>query len=180
MHDDTSTSHARAAQAFGRRSPCSIPGETSPFLPARDPLLVAEPHSCVNFRTAAFAPLPSNLSWTVGKHSKILDHHDLGRRIPVKGTPDINLLGQAVHAFMAATARTPTSLSLPLRGDNPPSLPRVRIPRSSLHGPIGEPSQSWLDARFHGARVRRELLVHAVLGTRTLVGRIDLLVQGTN
>jgi ATP-dependent exoDNAse (exonuclease V) beta subunit len=102
----------------------------------------------------------------------------IGDRIPLNGRPDIGLLGNAVHAFLAAD---------PGQGDNGP---RIAMAASCLAnwgvGGAVDPAAlvtastklwAWISSRWPGSLVHREVPVAGRVGLQRVNGRIDLLVE---
>ncbi len=107
-----------------------------------------------------------------------LSSTSLGSRLPVLGTPEMDELGQAIHAFLAVD-----------RMEGAPDLRRVQaaavLKRWNVLGHL-DPGDlveaadrlwSFLARRFPNARLRREVPVFAPAASQVIVGRIDLLVD---
>ena len=101
----------------------------------------------------------------------------LGARIPFVGDPDLQLLGEAIHRFLAAddpaadiamrTARAGATL---MRWGVPQVAPSDLVTIADrLHAFVGK--------RFAGAPVLREWPVHAEDGLQVMSGRLDLLID---
>ncbi|AWN35086.1 UvrD-helicase domain-containing protein [Methylobacterium radiodurans] len=102
----------------------------------------------------------------------------LGARLPLSGEPEMDLLGQAVHAFLAVDRAEVSPEHR--RSQAARVLERWRVaghldPRDLLEA--ADRLWSFLALRFPGARLRREVPVHAAAGSQAIVGRIDLLVD---
>ncbi len=101
----------------------------------------------------------------------------LGSRIPLVGAPDLQLLGEAIHRFLAADdASTPPEVRMAraeavlMRWGVPQVAPTDLVTMAErLHAFVG--------ARFGGATTLREWPVHAEEGLQVLSGRLDLLVE---
>ena len=164
-----------AGTAYRSRSIVIAP-EVSRIEPACKPS-----YSLTTHQPVAFAPLRSNPSNALAEHAKTLRRHDLGGRILLKGASDMNLLGPAVHAFMAADGLDRDIAARRLLAET--ILHRWRVsghvdPDCVVRS--ADRLRSWLLSRFDGARIRREVPVHAALGKRIIVGRIDLLIEGVD
>ena len=100
----------------------------------------------------------------------------IGARIPLVGSPDLQMLGEAIHRFLAAddpaagptrlARATATLLRWGVRQIEPGDLVAIA---DRLHGFLG--------AQFEGAPRLREWPVHAEDGLQVLAGRLDLLVD---
>jgi ATP-dependent exoDNAse (exonuclease V) beta subunit len=107
----------------------------------------------------------------------VQDTANLGPRIPLTGTADMQRVGDAVHAVLAA--------------DDPSESPETRVelardvlarwsvtqvdPASVILG--ADRLGSFIAARWPGARIRREVPVFARIDGQLISGRIDLLVE---
>jgi ATP-dependent helicase/nuclease subunit A len=107
----------------------------------------------------------------------VQDTADLGPRIPLTGTADMQRVGDAVHAILAA--------------DDPSRPPEARIalvrevlarwsvtqvdPAAVIAG--ADRLEAFNAARWPGARIRREVPVFARIDGQLVSGRIDLLVE---
>lgn len=101
----------------------------------------------------------------------------LGSRIPLVGNPDLQLVGEAIHRFLAA--------------DDPAHDRSVRVERASATlarwgvpqvmpvdlVEISDRLRAFVTATFGSAAIMREWPVHAEDGLQILSGRLDLLVD---
>lgn len=102
----------------------------------------------------------------------------LGGRLPLSGEPEMDVLGQAVHAFLAVDrseedARRRRDLAARV-------LKRWNVDGHLNADDLLEAADrlwSFLAQRFPGARLRREVPVFAPVASQFTVGRIDLLVD---
>ncbi len=122
--------------------------------------------------------VPSATPASEGITTTLLTRAELGSRIPISGNPDMALLGEAVHAFIA--------------GDSPHRDTGVRRERAAqtlarwgVSGllPEGLVQMSdrlyrHLESEFPGMAVRSEVPVFANRDGQRLNGRIDLLLTG--
>jgi pimeloyl-ACP methyl ester carboxylesterase len=103
---------------------------------------------------------------------------ELGARLPLVGDPEMALLGEALHAFLACDDR---GLGEGPRRDRARAiLARWGVSESLAPADaVAASDRLWafLQSRFPDARIRREVPVHALLGGQEVVGRIDLLVE---
>ncbi|MBB2961884.1 exodeoxyribonuclease V subunit beta [Methylobacterium sp. R2-1] len=115
---------------------------------------------------------------TSAAHYTVVATHELGGRVKAGGEASPDLLGQAVHAFLAAD----------LIGANPAARrqrARMVVERWSVAGSlcpdglVSAADRLWtfLADRFPQANIRREVPVHAELGGRVIAGRVDVLVD---
>jgi ATP-dependent exoDNAse (exonuclease V) beta subunit len=107
-----------------------------------------------------------------------LGRTSLGARMPLSGEPEMDLVGQAVHAFLAAD-----------RIGGEPGRRRSQaafvLERWTVTGHLrpedlveaADRLWSFLAQRFPSARLRREVPVFAPIASQYTVGRIDLLVD---
>ncbi|MDP3411054.1 UvrD-helicase domain-containing protein [Bosea sp. (in: a-proteobacteria)] len=101
----------------------------------------------------------------------------LGDRIPLVGDPDLQLLGEAIHRFLAAddpntgtTTRTSRAAATLARWTVPQVAPADLVE-------ISDRLRSFVDTRFDGAAKLKEWPVHAEDGLQVVVSRLDLLVD---
>ena len=101
----------------------------------------------------------------------------LGARIPLVGTPDLQLVGEAIHRFLAADcadasvgARMTSAKAMLDRWNVPHMTPTDLVT-------IADRLHAFVGTRFPGATVLREWPVHAEDGLQVLSGRLDLLVD---
>ena len=129
-------------------------------------------------RASSLRPLrirPSQASTPVGAG---IVRTELGGRLPLIGDPEMTVLGEALHGFLAWDRRgLPHSDRL---GRAQAILERWGVSENLLAADAVTASDrlwAFLDARFADGRVRREVPVHASMGGQEVVGRIDLLVE---
>ena len=99
-------------------------------------------------------------------------------RIPLTGRPDIGLLGNAVHAFLAANSG---------QGDNGPRIAMAAccLANWGVGGAVDPTALvtastklwAWISSRWAGSPVHREVPVAGRIGLQRVNGRIDLLVE---
>lgn len=101
----------------------------------------------------------------------------LGARIPLVGNPDLQLLGEAIHRFLAAddpgagvATRIARAEAMLRRWGVPQVAPADLVT-------IADRLHAFVGARFGGATALREWSVHAEDGLQVLTGRLDLLVD---
>ncbi|WP_378967691.1 UvrD-helicase domain-containing protein [Methylobacterium komagatae] len=102
----------------------------------------------------------------------------LGARMPLSGEPEMDLVGQAVHAFLAAD-RIDDELCQ-RRSQAAFVLKRWSVIDHLRPQDLVEAADrlwSFLRQRFPSARLRREVPVFAPIASQYTVGRIDLLVD---
>jgi ATP-dependent exoDNAse (exonuclease V) beta subunit len=103
---------------------------------------------------------------------------ELGGRLALVGDPEMDLLGEALHAFLACDD---SGLSEGVRRERARAiLERWGVSRSLAPADaVAASDRLWafIRSRFPDARVRREVPVHALVGGQEVVGRIDLLVE---
>ncbi len=135
-------------------------------------------HLPATLRAASLRPLrvrPSEASTTAGAR---VVRTVLGSRLALAGDPEMDVLGEALHAFLACDRR-----HLPHRErlyQAQAILERWGVSENLLAADAVTASDrlwSFLDARFAGAHVRREVPIYACTGEQEVVGRIDLLVE---
>ena len=121
--------------------------------------------------------VPSDAAVAADSGAGLLTRVELGSRIPISGDPDMALLGEAVHAFLA--------------GDNLDIDPGIRkeraretLERWGVSGLLpddllrtGDRLFKYLKAEFPRMRVRSEVPVFARRNGQRLHGRIDLLLN---
>ena len=113
----------------------------------------------------------------VSEQWRVAERVTLGPRLPFSSEPDMQGVGEAVHAIFAvdqpalhaATRRETAQRVLDAWGVHQVTAEDVLDSSSRLHAHIS--------AVFPAARLRREVPVTSVLGEQLLNGRIDLLVE---
>ncbi len=110
---------------------------------------------------------------------RVLEVATLGPRLPLAGAPDMQLLGQAVHTYLAADRPDrPPQLRLHMAQD---ILDRWQVSPSLRPQALVSASQAlhaWVETRWPEATWHRELAVHHRLPTGTLVqGQADLVLS---
>lgn len=102
----------------------------------------------------------------------------LGGRIPISGSPDMNLLGAAVHAFLASDRLAQATEARRMRAEE--TLERWGItaiaPNELLT--MSDRILAHLGSNYPGMTIRIEVPVFAKHGGQRLNGRIDLLLTG--
>lgn len=101
----------------------------------------------------------------------------LGPRIPLVGNPDLQLVGEAIHRFLAADDAG-ASVDERMAGATT-MLDRWGVPQLAPGDlvAIADRLHAFVCARFPGATVLREWPIHAEDGLQVLSGRLDLLVD---
>lgn len=108
---------------------------------------------------------------------RVVERVKLGPRIPITGSPDMRMLGEAMHAIVAAD-----------RGDEPHDarleraqaiLGRWGVHQIAATDAVGTCDRLWSEAakRWPAATLQRECPVAAHIGDQLVRGRIDLLVE---
>lgn len=107
----------------------------------------------------------------------VADTDGLGVRIPLVGDPDLPLLGEAIHRFLAAddpavdiAMRTARAGAMLMRWGVPQVAPADLVT-------IADRLHAFVKARYGDAPPLREWPVHAEDGLQVLSGRLDLLVD---
>ena len=121
--------------------------------------------------------VPSRISVEGGDTAVVVSRIALGGRIPISGSPDMNALGEAVHAFLAVD-----------RPDQTPDERRARAVETLARWSVGEltPDQlvemgdrlfAHLATAYPGMAVRAEVPVFGRQDGQRLHGRVDLLLR---
>lgn len=127
----------------------------------------------------AYPPLrlrPSDGAATAGDIT-IVGTELLGARIALVGDPDLQLLGEAIHRFLAADDPTQAKADRErmaadiLKGWGAPHLSAADLVL------IGDRLSAFIASRFGGAAAFKEWSVHAEDGLQVVAGRLDLLVD---
>ncbi|USU10714.1 UvrD-helicase domain-containing protein [Sphingomonadaceae bacterium OTU29THOMA1] len=108
---------------------------------------------------------------------EIVEKVTLGPRLPLVGRPDMTMLGEAVHAILAADrVEEPGDVRL-ARAQG--ALDRWKVPHVSATDVLTASDRltAEIRRRFPGATLSRETPVSARLGEQLVRGRIDLLVE---
>nr|WP_231420827.1 UvrD-helicase domain-containing protein [Sphingomonas sp. Leaf205] len=101
----------------------------------------------------------------------------LGPRIPLLGSPDLQMVGEAIHRYLAADdVHADVDVRLALGKS---ILDRWNVPQITPADlvTIADRLHAFVASRFPGATVLREWPVHAEDGLQVLSGRLDLLVD---
>jgi len=140
----------------------------------------------VSYRSAdakpqTFPPLRLNPSEREAvEDARIIEEIDLGERLALVGSPDMILVGEAIHRFLAA--------------DNPAweEARRVALAKRQLDAwgvtaldprdvvTMGSRFRDFVEKRWPEAVLRREVPIVYRIGERTLSGRIDAIVEAGN
>jgi ATP-dependent exoDNAse (exonuclease V) beta subunit len=158
---------------FGSR-PCPSPVEAADD-GAAAPVEYARPGS----ERMAHPPLRLRPSNTVALEGNVVitGSNSLGTRIRLVGDPDLQMLGEAIHCFLAADdpvgdAETRTArATATLQRWGVPEMPATDLVS------ISDRLHTFVASRFAGAKSLREWPVHAQDGLQVVVGRIDLLID---
>ena len=109
--------------------------------------------------------------------ARIVEEIDLGARLPFAGSPDMNLVGEALHRFLAADDPawdTPRRIGLAQR-----LLAAWGVqgfdPRDVVT--MSDRFRRFVDSRWPNATLRREAPILWRIGNRTLTGRLDVVVE---
>jgi ATP-dependent exoDNAse (exonuclease V) beta subunit len=140
-----------------------------------EPLFLSTERSRQNWRPLRLQPSAASAGTAFVSSGRV----ELGGRIPITGAPEMDVLGQAMHAFLAVDRRD-TERSVRL------AKARFVLDRWSVIGHVAPEDlliaadrlRAFVDQRFPGARIRREVPVYALQGPQVITGRIDLLVEG--
>ena len=116
-------------------------------------------------------------SLMVNADVRIADIQKLGERIALIGQPDLQMVGEAIHRFLAADdpaaekAARLKSAGATLKRWGVPQLGSVDLVE------MGDRLQHFLSSTFKGAPLLKEWPVHAADGLQVIAGRLDLLVD---
>lgn len=112
-----------------------------------------------------------------GKVPTIAETVELGPRVVLAGSPDMELVGEACHRFFAADeVGLGPDARLQLAGD---ILRRWGVPQLAPDDlvTLSDRLRTFIDARYGEAEQRREWPVHALVDGQIISGRIDLLID---
>lgn len=181
--DTAAQPHMQLPGAFGGAIVAgagSFPVRYARFEPEEAAMLRSSTPTYVRFPNPAVARPPlfrtPSLEATQASY-KVVERIQLGPRIPITGAPEMVLLGEAVHAIIAA--------------DDPNASPYTRLAKAratldrwGVHAiraeAVCEASDrlhAELARRWPGAVLLKEAPVHAQIGDQLVSGRIDLAVQ---
>lgn len=143
------------------------------------PEKIEKVYRCPQHETVAYPPLrirPSDTSWAT-EGVKITAIETIGERISLSGEPDFQLLGEAIHSFLAADdlAEKPEDRVALARG----ILERWNTPQLSSEElvAISDRLDTFLRNKFGAVPNFGEWPVHAEIGPQVIVGRIDQLLE---
>ncbi|MDX7952871.1 UvrD-helicase domain-containing protein [Lichenihabitans sp. Uapishka_5] len=110
---------------------------------------------------------------------RALSRHELGPRVRLRQAGNMGQLGSALHAFIASDRMGDSRTWR--EGSAARLLTEWQVPHCL--GPedlvcMADRLWQWIDVRFPNVTVRREVAVNASAGARTIVGRLDLMLQG--
>jgi ATP-dependent helicase/nuclease subunit A len=103
---------------------------------------------------------------------------EIGKRFPLNGKPDMRLLGEAVHGFLAAD-----NIDWPIQERETmaqQALDRWGVSGALLPASLIEASNrldAFISERWPGAKQHREMPVFGRIGTQLASGRVDLLIE---
>lgn len=144
----------------------------------QSPARVARVHLPSASGPRALRPLRVRPSDASGPADERVVRTGLGGRLALVGDPEMDVLGEALHAFLAFDRR---DLPHDVRSDKAKLILERWGVAANLRpsDAVSASDRLWdfLHARFPGARVRREVPVHARLGSQEVAGRIDMLVE---
>lgn len=163
-----------AGQPHAARSRAVAPSEGESGTMLAD----ARPPAAVVGGPARLRPRRLRPSAASGDAPCTVSRTELGPRLALTGSPDMEALGGALHAFLACDRRTDPS---PVRSAQAEViLDRWGVAanlRASDAVCASDRLWHFVLSRFPRARVRREAPLHAVLGPLEVVGRVDMLVE---
>jgi len=114
-----------------------------------------------------------------GMHAdyRVVERVQLGPRIPFNGSPDMRMLGEAIHAIVAADRRDEERNAR--LGRAQATLERWGVHQIAAADALGACDRLWAEAaiRWAGAVLHRECPVAARIGDQLVRGRIDLLAE---
>jgi ATP-dependent exoDNAse (exonuclease V) beta subunit len=128
------------------------------------------PHTPARLTPSAAPPVPCALGEVIA----------LGARIPIRGKPEMEAVGDAIHGFLAADRRG-------LAEDERLAMARDLLAGHGVAEHVGAAEVvaaatrlwTWIDARFQGARIYREWPISHRAGSGALVvGKADLVLVG--
>jgi ATP-dependent exoDNAse (exonuclease V) beta subunit len=108
---------------------------------------------------------------------RVVEKLSLGDRIPLVGNPDMQLVGEAIHRFLAADdvsndgAERRSLAKRILKRWNVPQLDAEHMVS------IADRFHGFVEDRFVGGTIFKELPIHADFGNQVVVGRLDLLIE---
>ena len=105
-------------------------------------------------------------------------HTVLGDPLELVGGVEMDLLGEAIHAFLACDQPETPASARSSRADG--ILGRWGVSANMRAADVVTASDrlwAFLQSRFPDAGIRREVPIHASMGSQQVVGRIDLLVE---
>ena len=133
-------------------------------------------HSSVEIVT--YPPMAIRPSDQDGKQdADIIEEIDIGERIPFSGNPDMNLLGEAVHRFLAAdNMKYPEERRLALSSRILKSWNVTEISPQNL---VKAATRFWeyIEKKWPNSSLHREAPIIWRDGDRTLNGRIDAYLE---
>lgn len=147
----------------------------SPPTPAAQPLYWFE----TAVTQTARLPLAFNPSAAVPESCKIAEQNRIGERIPLSGSVDMEMLGTAIHACIAAAMTDPNA---PLIGEEVGQILAGHgvgdvVTAQSVLQQINA-LDNWMTQRWPEARRHAEIPVDAILDNgQVMQGRIDLLLE---
>ncbi len=141
-------------------APLPLSGEQPKYPPARLSPSAASQDSNENSAPVAGTPI------------------EIGQRLPISGNPDMRLLGEAVHGFLAAdTIDRPIAEREAMANE---ALDRWSVGGALLPASLIEASKRldrFITDRWPGAKQHRELPVFSRIGDQRASGRVDLLLE---
>jgi ATP-dependent exoDNAse (exonuclease V) beta subunit len=141
-------------------APLPLSGEQPKYPPARLSPSVASQESAANASQEADIPI------------------EIGQRLPISGNPDMRVLGEAVHGFLAADHINRPNQECEAMAKE--ALDRWSVGGALLPASLIEASKRldrFIVDRWPGAKQHRELPVFSRIGDQRASGRVDLLLE---
>ena len=141
-------------------APLPLSGEQPKYPPARLSPSVASQESAANASQEADIPI------------------EIGQRLPISGNPDMRVLGEAVHGFLAADHINRPNQEREAMAKE--ALDRWSVGGALLPASLIEASKRldrFIVDRWPGAKQHRELPVFSRIGDQRASGRVDLLLE---
>ena len=159
--------------AFSRVAASDAPPALASAVPTlRRPAAVAKP------KHPPYRVVPSRAALPDAGDARVVSRVALGARIPIVGSPDMDLLGDAIHAFLAFDRPGQAVRERRERAER--TLARWMVPGLAAESLVEMSDRLFghLGTAFPDMRMRAEVPVFARRGGQRIGGQVDLLLTG--
>ena len=158
---------------FSRAMASDAPPELAPA-----PEALRRPEAATQPEHPPYWVAPSRAASPTEGDARVVSRVALGARIPLVGSPDMGMLGDAIHAFLAFDRPSQAAQERRERAERTLSRWMVRGLAAESLVEMSDRLFGHLSAAFPDMRTRAEVPVFARRGGQRIGGRVDLLLTG--